>query len=61
MKFNQQPEYTYQRHRGNWRVYRNTYHENGGITGHSVGEFYTKEEARNEVYRLNGWKLKNEI
>lgn len=27
-----------------------------GSTGTKVGQFLTKEEARREVYRLNGWK-----
>ena len=60
MKFNRQPEYTYHPHGKNWRVYKNTYSETGSVAGSPSGEVYfTKEEVRAEVYRLNGWKLNN--
>jgi len=50
------PEYKYYFHFGWWRVDKMTYFENGSI-GTKVAEFATKEEARTETYRLNGWKL----
>jgi len=42
--------YTYQRFRGGWAVFDST--------GLKVDEFHTMEEAKKEVYRLNGWKYK---
>jgi len=60
MKFNKQPEYSYYPDGKNWRVCKNTYGENGCVIGSPGGELYfTKEEARAEVYRLNGWTLKD--
>lgn len=51
------PAYTYS-HWGNfWRVDKMTYFTNGS-RGTKVSEFNTKEEAKAETYRLNGWKLK---
>ena len=50
------PKYKYYYHFGWWRVDKMTYFENGNI-GTKVTEFATKEEARKETYRLNGWKL----
>ncbi len=50
------PQYKYCFHFGWWRVDKMTYFENGNI-GTKVTEFATKEEARKETYRLNGWKL----
>lgn len=43
-----------------WGIYLMTYTENGA-TGQKIGEKATKEEARAEVYRLNGWKQKTVI
>ena len=59
MPFASKPKYTYHPNGKNWRVYKNTYDANGAESGHPVGYFFNKEEARAEVYRLNGWKLKN--
>lgn len=47
--------YEYRPHGRNWVVYR-IRHDATGSTGTKVGQFLTKEEARREVYRLNGWK-----
>lgn len=47
--------YEYRPHGRNWVVYRIRRDATGSI-GTKIGEFLTKEEARREVYRLNGWK-----
>lgn len=47
--------YEYRPHGRNWVVYR-IRRDATGSTGTKIGEFLTKEEARREVYRLNGWK-----
>lgn len=47
--------YEYRPHGRNWVVYR-IRRDATGSTGTKVGQFLTKEEARREVYRLNGWK-----
>ena len=52
-----QPAYTYSRFRGTWRVWEMTYYENGS-SGAGVADYGTREEARQETYRLNGWKWK---
>jgi hypothetical protein len=49
------PAYTYCRWRSGYRVDKMTYFP-GGSSGEKVAEFFTKEEARAETYRLNGWK-----
>lgn len=49
--------YEYQLHGRNWVVYH-VRRDATGSTGTKVGQFLTQEEARSEVYRLNGWKLK---
>lgn len=54
-KTNSRPEYTYQPKGSRWAVHR--WEEFGNIsTGSKVAEFPTREEARKECYRLNGWK-----
>lgn len=55
-----QPKYTYSRRFSWWSVYRMTYFPEGGSSGDKVASFPTKEEARKECYRLNGWKWKEE-
>lgn len=52
-----QPHYGYRRYMGSWSVY---YYEpaGNGWTGTKVCTKQTREEARDEVYRLNGWKKK---
>lgn len=42
--------YTYCFHLGSWRIY--------GSDGSVVSYPKSKEEAKTETYRLNGWKLK---
>lgn len=49
------PEYTYGPHGRRWAVYRWEVSP-GGSTGTKVAEFATREEARRECFRLNGWK-----
>lgn len=50
------PAYTYCRWRSGWRVDKMTYFTDCS-RGDKVAEFNTREEARAETYRLNGWKL----
>lgn len=47
--------YTYKPHRNSWAVYEWKYTKRGA-SGIKVAEFHTREEARAEVYRLNGWR-----
>lgn len=44
-------QYLYRPHRNMWGIYRRWESGNAHIV-----DFPTKEEARAEVYRLNGWK-----
>lgn len=47
-------QYYYAPRRRSWGVWQ--YKENAGGTFYN--DYFTKEEARREVFRLNGWKLK---
>lgn len=49
-----QSRYHYSRNGVGWAVYK-TEPERPGAT--KVSEHFNKEEARAEVYRLNGWKM----
>lgn len=49
--------YEYRPRGRNWVVYHMKGDATGG-TGKKVGSFLTREEARRECYRLNGWKYK---
>lgn len=51
--------YYYASKRKSWGIWRNKVLENGTSYGEFIKEFATKDEARAEVYRLNGWKLNN--
>lgn len=51
--------YEYEPRRGCWAIYRVVYTENGAV-GEKVDEKATKEEARAETYRLNGWDIKRQ-
>lgn len=51
------PEYTYSRWFGQWRVYKMQY-IGDSVYGEKVADFGSKEEARAETYKLNGWKTK---
>lgn len=51
------PKYTYQRNGNAW-IIRQWKYTSHGAEGTKIDEKYTREEARDEVYRLNGWKLK---
>lgn len=56
-KKNREPEYSYAPRYSHWAVYR--WERTGTIrTGEKVAEFPTREEARKECYRLNGWEYK---
>lgn len=47
--------YYYRPHRRLWGVFLYDKHNDGISTGEFIRDFPTKEEARKEVYRLNGW------
>ncbi len=51
------PEYAICRFRGHFRIIRRKW---DGVTsiGIAVGDYDDFEEARKEMYRLNGWKYK---
>lgn len=49
-------QYYYAPHRRMWGVWKWHRFESGGGTGTFYKDFVTKEDARDEVYRLNGWK-----
>lgn len=38
-----------------WGIWQHHDHGNGFASGTFVNDYPTKEEARREVYRLNGW------
>ena len=48
-------QYYYAPHRRQWGIWQ--YHDlgNGNASGTFIKDCPTKEEARKEVYRLNGW------
>lgn len=51
------PEYTFERDSTIWAVIRWKRSENGnGFIGEKIATYILKEDARREVYRLNGWK-----
>lgn len=50
------PKYTYTPRGHQWAVLSWEYIETASI-GTKIATYETREEARNEVYRLNGWKL----
>lgn len=52
-------QYYYAPHRSMWGIWRNENLGGGVETGTFIKDVPTKEEARNEVYRLNGWKQKS--
>lgn len=49
--------YEYRPRGRNWVVLHMKRDATGG-TGEKVGSFLSREEARRECYRLNGWKYK---
>ena len=49
--------YTYQPKGGWWAVYK-WKSVGSGLVGEKIAEYPTREQARSEVYRLNGWKEK---
>ena len=51
--------YVYRRRLDNWAVYQIARTASGVETESKVGSFRDKAQAEQEVYRLNGWKLKN--
>ncbi len=50
------PEFYYQKYRGIWAVYRRLQLPGGGISSSKIESYALREEARREVFRLNGWK-----
>ena len=53
-------QYYYAPHRSSWGIWQ--HHELGGglSTGTFIRDCSTREEARREVYRLNGWSIKEQ-
>lgn len=51
-------QYFYARHRSMWGVWKRDNPNESARSGTFIKDFPTKEEARNEVYKLNGWKNK---
>ncbi len=51
-------QYYYAPHRRLWGIWQNHNFDGGVSSGTFIKDCKTKEEARNEVYRLNGWKPK---
>jgi hypothetical protein len=51
---NRKPKYTFERNGNCWIIREWEYSPNGAI-GTKIDEKYSYEEARDEVYRLNGW------
>lgn len=54
------PKYSYSRRGNLWIVYRNEYTQST-CTGTPIVEFRSKEEARDKVYELNGWKNEKKV
>lgn len=52
-------QYYYAPHRRMWGIWRNEELGNGFRTGTFIKDCLTREEAKSEVYRLNGWKQKS--
>lgn len=48
-------QYYYAPHRRRWGVWQHHEQVDGVSTGIFIKDFPTKDEARDEVYRLNGW------
>lgn len=48
-------QYYYAPHRRRWGVWQHHEQGNNVSSGIFIKDFPTKEEARDEVYRLNGW------
>lgn len=51
-------EYFYRRLRSRWGVWKRHSFADGCGEGEFVGDFEDREEARREVFRLNGWEYK---
>lgn len=51
-------QYYYEPHRSKWGIWRHHVSSDGTELGTFIKDCFTREEARKEVYRLNGWKLK---
>ncbi|MEG2276651.1 MAG: hypothetical protein RSA53_05380 [Odoribacter sp.] len=51
--------YIYRRRLSFWAVYKITVLSTGTEIETKITSFGSKEEAEKEVYKLNGWKLKN--
>lgn len=51
-------EYYYAPHRRSWGVWKRNPVSNGVMIDDFIADYQTKEEARREVYRLNGWNYK---
>ena len=50
-----QHEYTYQRESTVWAVYHWQKAAGGSYKGEKIATYNLREDARREVYKLNGW------
>ena len=53
------PKFIYDRHRDEFPIYEMEYIGTSSY-GNKIDTKYTEEEAKEEVYRLNGWSLNNQ-
>lgn len=54
-----QPEYSYERNSTIWAVIRWRKSATGnGYIGEKIATYILKEDARREVFRLNGWSYR---
>lgn len=49
-------EYYYAPHRRFWGIWQNRIQPNNTAVGMFIKDCNSKQEAREEVFRLNGWK-----
>ncbi len=51
-------QYYYAPHRGKWGVWKRGKEENGSCMDDFISDFFTKIQAENFVYKMNGWSKK---
>lgn len=54
-------QYYYAPHRSQWGVWRREPTVNGVSGGQFIADFPTKIQARNFVYKMNGWNTESKI
>lgn len=52
-------EYYYAPHRSSWGIWQHRDHGDGISVGYFVKDCPTREDAKREVYQLNGWFTNN--